>query len=80
MTDAQVVTLIQEALASVAPNRVADFKNITLDSSIESRGLDSIATREMVGGIEDKISTTFPDEELAKVQKISDLARLIRAA
>jgi acyl carrier protein len=80
MTDAQIVVMIQEALASVAPTRVADFQGLTLDATIESLGLDSIATMEMVGAIEDRISTTFPDEDLAKVQKISDLARLIRAA
>ncbi len=80
MNDPQIVAMIQDALASVAPNRKADFAAIKLDQTIESLGLDSIATMEMVGAIEDKVSSTFPDEELAKVQTLGDLAKLIRSA
>jgi acyl carrier protein len=80
MNDPQIVAMIQEALASVAPNRKAEFAGIKLDQTIESLGLDSIATMEMVGAIEDKVSATFPDEELAKVQTLGDLAKLIRSA
>ena len=32
----------------------------------------------MINAIEEKIEVTFPDEELAKVQKVGDLAGLIR--
>ncbi len=78
MTDAQIISLIQEALADVAPNRVADFADIGVDTTIESLGLDSIATMEMVGFIEEKVDATFPDEELTEVKKIGDLANLIR--
>lgn len=78
MNDSDIISLIQSALASVAPNRTADFANIKLDTTIESLGLDSIATMEMVGFLEDEVSTTFADEELAKVSKVSDLAGLVR--
>jgi acyl carrier protein len=78
MTNDEIVALIQQALASVAPTRRADFANLALETKIEALGLDSIATMEMVNFIEERIEVTFPDEELAKVQKVGDLAGLIR--
>jgi acyl carrier protein len=58
--------------------RRAEFANLSLETKIEALGLDSIATMEMVNFIEERIEVTFPDEELAKVQKVGDLAGLIR--
>lgn len=77
MSNEEVIQLIKTALAEVAPTRTADFENISYDTSIESLGLDSIATMEMVNSIEERIDATFPDEDLAKVQKVGDLAGLI---
>lgn len=78
MNDAEIISLIKEALADVAPNRSADFANIAPETTIESLGLDSIATMEMVGFVEERVNATFPDEELTEVSKIGDLANLIR--
>lgn len=78
MTNDEIMTLIQQALAEVAPTRKADFATISLETKIEALGLDSIATMEMVNFIEEKIDVTFPDEELARVQKIGDLVGLVR--
>lgn len=78
MTDAEVISLIQEALADVAPNRASDFADINAATTIESLGLDSIATMEMVGFLEERVDKTFPDEELTQVSKIGDLANLVR--
>jgi acyl carrier protein len=78
MNDEQILGLIREALFEVSPNRVEDFKNINLDTAIADLSLDSIATMEMVGYLEDKVETTFPDEKLATVNKLGDLARLVR--
>lgn len=80
MTDEKVLSLIREALFDVAPNRKEEFANIAISTTIEDLALDSIATMEMVGFLEDKTDMTFPDEELATVQSLTDLARLIRAA
>ena len=79
MDDAKILGLIREALADVAPGREEEFAELELDNTIEDLALDSIATMEMVGYLEDKVETTFPDEELAKVNSIRDLATLIRA-
>lgn len=79
MNDEKVLTLIKEALFDVAPNRKEEFEDIQISTTIEDLALDSIATMEMVGFLEDKTDMTFPDEDLAKVQSLSDLAKMIRA-
>lgn len=78
MNDQEILGLIKEALFEVAPNK--DFGNITLETTIEDLSLDSIATMEMVGYLEDKVDDTFPDEALASVHAIKDLAALVRSS
>jgi len=78
MNDDKILGLIQEALFDVAPQRVADFKDIALTTVIADLALDSIATMEMVGFLEDKVEATFPDEKLATVNTLNDLADLVR--
>lgn len=80
MNDEKVLSLIREALFDVAPNRKEEFEDIRISMTIEDLALDSIATMEMVGFLEDKTDKTFPDEDLAKVQSLTDLAAMIRAA
>ncbi|NCG17935.1 MAG: hypothetical protein GWP91_02855 [Rhodobacterales bacterium] len=77
MDNDKVLSLIKRALAEVAPNRKADFDSVQLDTTIESLGLDSIATMEMVGFLEEEVDATFPDEDLAQVNALNDLAKLI---
>jgi acyl carrier protein len=79
MDDAQILNLIKEALFEVAPNRKEEFEDLELDETIEDLALDSIATMEMVGFLEDKTEKTFPDEDLAQVNSLKDLATLVRA-
>jgi acyl carrier protein len=78
MDDAQILKLIKEALFEVAPNRKEEFDELELDTTIDDLALDSIATMEMVGFLEDKTDKTFPDEELARVNSLQDLASLVR--
>ncbi|MEN0062384.1 MAG: acyl carrier protein [Myxococcota bacterium] len=78
MSDEDVIALIKEALGQVDPKRKDEFADITVDQEIAALGLDSIAIMEMVNFIEEKIDKTFPDNELHKVQKIGDLAGLIK--
>lgn len=80
MTDTEVLALIRQALNEVAPTRSQEFASIALETKIEDLALDSIAVMEMVSAIEDKLETMFEEAELAKVQKIADLAKLVRAA
>jgi acyl carrier protein len=78
MTDAQIIDLIRAGLNDVAPDRSGDFENLSLSQSIDDLSLDSIATMELIGFLEDETSQTFPDEDLPKVDKLSDIASLMR--
>jgi len=77
MDNTEILTLIKSALAEVAPKRASEFDGVSLDTTIESLGLDSIATMEMVGILEESADTTFPDEDLTNVSSLGDLAGLI---
>ena len=77
MDNAELLGLIKEALVEVAPTRKKDFANVELNTQIEALGLDSIATMEMVGFLEEQVDATFPDEELTNVNSLGDLAKLI---
>lgn len=79
MDNNELLGLIKEALAEVAPTRKNDFTSVDLNTKIEALGLDSIATMEMVGFLEEKIDATFPDEDLTKVNSLGDLATLIQS-
>jgi acyl carrier protein len=78
MTDAQILDLIRKGLHEVVPDRDADFVALNLTQSIDELGLDSIATMELIGFLEDKTDQTFPDEELPRVDSLGDIASLIR--
>jgi acyl carrier protein len=78
VNDLQALGLIKEALLDVAPTRGREFDAIGLDTEIEALAMDSVATMEMVGFIEDRLARTFPDEELSGVRTLRDLVRLIR--
>ena len=78
MSDTDTLGLVRKALCEVAPNRAEEFEEVSADDTIEDLALDSIATMEMVGVLEDATGKTFPDEELAKVSTIADLMSLVQ--
>ncbi len=80
MQHEEIIALVRQALGEVAPTRTADFVGITAETRIDALGLDSIATMEMVSFIEERIEVTFPDDELARVQKVGDLVALIQGS
>ena len=80
MNDTQIIALIKSALDEVAPGKSAEVNEGNMDMKIRDLAIDSVVTMEMVGYIEDKIGATFPDEDLAQISKLSDLANLIRNA
>jgi acyl carrier protein len=80
MDDQAIMTLVTNALDSVAPGRSEKLHAKGLQLTIRELGIDSVATMEMVGAIEEKIGVTFPDEDLAGLNSMQDLANLIRRA
>ena len=51
---------------------------LTPDTVISTLGLDSIEVMELVSYFEEKLSLRIPDEDLAKMQTLGDLAALIQ--
>ncbi len=77
MNEQQILALIQDALYEVAPTRREEFATIALTTRIDDLALDSIAIMEMIGVLEDRLGTTWPEDELVKAQTLTDLAKLI---
>lgn len=70
--------LIRNALKAVAPNQASKLGNIRAETRIQESGLDSVAIMEMVGYLEEQLSTQFSDEVLLKIQTFGDLETLVR--
>lgn len=80
MTNPNNITLIRNALAEVVPERTNDWSTVELSATIESLGLDSIQTMEMVSAIEDATGKTFSDEDLPKINTLGDLSSALDRA
>lgn len=75
-TDQEIVELFKTSVKEVDSNVKVDDVDITTD--ISSLGLDSVMTMEVIGVMEEKLNIRFPDEDLATIKKMSDLAALVR--
>ncbi len=76
MTDNEILSLIKEALAYASP----EHANVTLnmDNTLGQLGISSITALEVAGYIEEKLNIRLPDDELAPLNTIGELAQLIR--
>ena len=80
MNDDRILQLVTAALNSVAPGWNKDDKPLDMSLKMKELSIDSVSTMEMVGYIEEELGVTFPDEDLAQVNRLEDLAGLIRNA
>jgi len=78
MTDEQIMALLRAALAEVAPARAASLGDLGLSVSLVDLGLDSVSMLEIFGFIEEELDVMFEDDALVGLEKVEDLARLIR--
>ncbi len=78
MNDQAALAMIHAALLEVAPDRVAELPPLATSLTIEALELDSVTTMEMIGVLEERLDSTFPDEELPKVNTLGDIVSLIR--
>ncbi|MSQ02186.1 MAG: acyl carrier protein [Myxococcales bacterium] len=69
--------LIKAAISAVDPSKTAKLGKVTLTTEIRELGMDSVATMEMVGYLEEKLDTQFSDEVMIRIQTFGDLARLV---
>lgn len=70
-----VVTLFAQAALEVNGKKL---EGIRPDTVIAKLGLDSVAVMELVSYFEEKLAIRMPDEDLAKVQTVGDLAALVK--
>lgn len=80
MTDNQIEELLKQSLAEVAPKIAAANPELSLSMTIKELGMDSVALMEMVGVIEEEVGVEFPEERLAQIKSLADLANFIRSA
>ncbi len=77
MNDAEILAVIREAVVFAVPELAG--RELKTDETIGQLGISSIAVLEIVGYVEDKLGIRFPDDELAQLNTIGELANLIRA-
>jgi acyl carrier protein len=80
MNDDRILQLVTAALNSVAPGWNKNDEPLDMNLKMKELSIDSVSTMEMVGYIEEEMGVTFPDEDLAQVNRLEDLAGLIRNA
>src|SRR5690625_4918429 len=73
-----IVSLIQEAIEEVAPGKGENVDPNNLNMTIRDAGIDSVASMEMAGVIEEELGVTFADEDLNAVQSFADLVKMIQ--
>jgi acyl carrier protein len=69
-----VLALFQKAALEVSGKQLSGLTNETVISKL---GLDSVAVMELVSYFEEKLSIRMPDEDLASIQTLGDLAKLV---
>ena len=80
MTDEQALALLKEALHEVSPAKARELEQLDLNTRVRDAGIDSVAAMEMVGAIEERLQVTFPDEDLAQLNRFIDIVDLIKSA
>lgn len=69
--------LIKTAVLAVDTSKKGKLGGITPQTEIRELGMDSVATMEMVGFLEEKLNTQFSDEVMVQIQTFGDLVALI---
>lgn len=72
--------LIKAAIVAVDPSKAAKLSTLTGKTEIRELGMDSVATMEMVGFLEEKLNTQFSDEVMIRIQTFGDLQTLVDRA
>ncbi len=69
--------LIKQAILEVDPTKAAKLATVRPEQEIRELGMDSVATMEMVGYLEEKLETQFSDEVMVRINTFGDLIALI---
>lgn len=74
-SDEEIIQLFKQSVFEVDQKSLGA---LTPETEIANLGLDSVATMEVIGALEEKLSVRFPDEELATLKSVGDLTALVR--
>jgi acyl carrier protein len=74
-SDDEIIQLFKAAVYEVDQKQLG---SVTPETQIANLGLDSVATMEVIGALEEKLSVRFPDEDLATLKSVGDLTALVR--
>ncbi len=74
-TESEIIQLFREAVKDVENKELGD---VSTNTEIAGLGLDSVATMEVIGVLEEKLNVRFPDEDLATLKNIGDLTKLVQ--
>lgn len=66
-----------ECVKRILSNKVKGGKEITLESTFESLGLDSMEIVDAVLKLEEVLDVTFDDEDFLKINTVQDVLNLI---
>ena len=80
MTDHDALTLIAGAIQEVTGKALEDLPTRNRDTDIRELGLDSIASLEVAGVLEERLERSFADDRLARVRSLGDLIVLVKDA
>ena len=69
--------LIKQAVTAVDTTKATRMAVVKPETEIREIGLDSVATMEMVGFLEEKLETQFSDEVMVRINTFGDLVALI---
>ncbi len=75
-TDEQIIAMFKDSVKEVDTS--TKVSEVTMKTELSSLGLDSVMTLEVIGVMEEKLNMRFPDEDLATIKNINDLATVVR--
>lgn len=74
----ETVNIIELFKKAVLEIEKKDLGNVDETSQLASFGFDSVTTMEILAEIEDELSIEYPEDELANLETLGDLAQLTR--
>jgi acyl carrier protein len=78
MTEDDALALVRNALATAVPHRAMDLQNAAQKASLHDLELDSIATLEVIGLVEDALGgIEIPDEQLGTIRSVQHLINIV---
>jgi acyl carrier protein len=78
MNEQEVIELVRAALTKVRPEFATEFASVGMTTRFENLHIDSVDNLRMITFLEDKLGFVFQDEDLVRIETVTDLAELIR--